>query len=71
MRIKYTFADQPQEFEIPDSDDLSELCTTTEKKLCEIHPELGDRSYLTERVADALLNSLSSEGDEVDLRDLS
>ena len=71
MRIKYAFADQPHEFEIADSDDLSKLCAETEKKLRESHPELADRNYLTERVADALLNSLSSDDEEADLKDLS
>jgi hypothetical protein len=71
MRIKYTLADQPQEFEISDSDELSDLCTETEMRLRADHPELAERSHLTERIADALLNSLAGDADDAELGDLS
>ncbi len=70
MLIKYTLADQPHEFEISDSDELSELCSEAEGRLRSDHPELTQRSYLTERVADALLNSLAGGGEEAELGDL-
>jgi hypothetical protein len=71
MRVKYVLAQSPHDFEIADSDDLSALCSATEERLRRDHPELGGQGFLTERVADALLNSLAADGEEADLGDLS
>jgi hypothetical protein len=72
VRVKYFLSEQPHEFEIGDSSDLAEVCPEIEGRLRSDHPELANQSFLTERVADALLNSLAAEdGQEVDLGDLS
>lgn len=70
MRVKYTLDKQPHEFEIADSEDLSVLCSATEDRLRHEHPELAGQEYLTERVADALLNSLAGDDEEADLGNL-
>ena len=71
MRVKYTVSHQSHEFDIADSDDLSKLCLETEERLRRDHPELARQEFLTERVADALLNSLSADDEEADLGNLS
>jgi hypothetical protein len=71
MHIKYTLSQQTHEFDIEDSDDLGKLCSETEERLRRDHPELARQEFLTERVADALLNSLSGDGEEADLGTLS
>jgi hypothetical protein len=71
MLVKYMLAQQHHEFEINESDDLAEMCPQIEGRLRRDHPELANRPFLTERVADALLNSLAADGQEVDLGELS
>lgn len=71
MRVKYSLSQRSHEFDIADSDDLHELCSETEARLRSDHPELAREEFLTERVADALLNSLAADGEEADLGDLS
>jgi len=71
MLIKYTLSSQAHEFDISDSDDLAVLCSETEDRLRSDHPEFADEEYLTQRVADALLNGLADDKQEVDLGDLS
>lgn len=71
MRVTYSFSQQSHEFDISDSDNLTELCSETEARLRADHPELAGKEFLTERVADALLNSLAADGEQADLGDLS
>jgi hypothetical protein len=71
MLIKYTLSSEAHEFEIPDSEDLAVLCSETEDRLRSEHTELAGQEYLTQRVADALLNGLSEDDQEIDLGDLS
>jgi hypothetical protein len=71
MHVKYTLSEQPYVFEISDSEDLAELCAEAEARLRRDHPELAGQQFLTERVADALLNGLAADGDEADLGNLS
>jgi hypothetical protein len=71
MQIKYTFATQSNQFDISDSEDLAALCSETEGRLRSDHPELAGQEFLTERVADALLNGLAADNQEIDLGDLS
>jgi hypothetical protein len=71
MRVKYVLSKQSHEFEITDSEDLATLCSETEGRLRGDHPELSGKKFLAERVANAMLNSLATDGQEVDLGDLS
>jgi hypothetical protein len=70
MRIRYTLADQPHELEIADSEDLAEMCAEAERQIRGDHPELANQNFLTERVADALLNTLASGRQEAELGEL-
>jgi hypothetical protein len=71
MRVKYMLSAQSHEFEIPDSEDLAEVCSEAEEHIRNGHPELAGKKFLTERVADALLNGLAADGQVIDLGDLS
>lgn len=71
MRITYTFAAKSNQFDIIDSEDLAALCAETERRLRSEHPELASQKFLTQRVADALLNGLAADNQEIDLGDLS
>jgi len=70
MQMRYVLGGEQRAFAISDSDDLAELCAEAEGYLRREHPELADREYLTEQVADALLNSLAVDDEEVDLGQL-
>jgi hypothetical protein len=71
MQLKYTLSGQSNEIEVPDSEDLAALCVEVEDRLRQGHPELAGQKYLTQRVADALLNGLAGDSQEIDLGDLS
>lgn len=70
MRIKYAIAGEPHELGMADSEDLTELCSKVEELLRDKHPQLAGQDFLTERVADAMLNSLAMDGQEAELGDL-
>jgi hypothetical protein len=71
MRVKYSLSALSHEFEIADSEDLAKVCSEAEERIRGDHPELAGKKFLTERVADALLNGLAVDGQVVDLGDLS
>ena len=71
MLIKYTFSGRSNQFDTSDSEDLATLCSEVENHIRAEHPQLAGEKYLTERVADALLNGLSGDDQEVDLGNLS
>ena len=71
MRVKYTISTQTHEFDVSDTDDLAEICSEIESRLRSDHPDLAGQSFLTEKVADALLNTLAADGTSADLGDLS
>jgi|HubBroStandDraft_4_1064222.scaffolds.fasta_scaffold26621_2 hypothetical protein len=71
MQLKYTLSGQSNEIEVPDSEDLAALCTEVEGRLRQDHPELAGQKFLSQRVADALLNGLAVDNQEIDLGDLS
>jgi hypothetical protein len=71
MRVKYILSAQSREFDVSDSSDLSEICSEIESRLRAENPGLAEQPFLTERIADSLLNSLAVDGTQVDLGDLS
>ncbi|MEU6414716.1 hypothetical protein [Microbispora sp. NPDC046933] len=70
MLVKYRTSQSSHTFELPDSGDLAVLCAQAEERIKRDHPELAQRGFLTERVANGLLNSLAVNATEVDLGDL-
>ena len=71
MQVKYTLDDQPHQFDINDSEDLAVMCPEIEDRIRSDHPEFASRPFLTEKVADALLNNLADDAQVIDLGDLS
>lgn len=71
MQVKYTLNAQPHEFVIDDSEDLTVMCPEIEDRIRSDHPEFTSRPFLTEKVADALLNNLADDARVIDLGDLS
>ncbi|MEV5409811.1 hypothetical protein AB0K60_13350 [Thermopolyspora sp. NPDC052614] len=70
MIVKYSISESSYTVELPDSDDLAVLCAQAEDRIRENHPELARREFLTERIADGLLNGLAADATEIDLGDL-
>src|SRR5258708_5658888 len=71
MQVKYMLNDQSHQFDVDDSEDLAVMCPEIEGRIRGDHPEFASRPFLTEKVADALLNSLADDAQVVDLGDLS
>lgn len=71
MQIKYLLNDQPHQFDISDSDDLAVMCPEIEDRIRSDHLEFTSQSFLTEKIADALLNNLADDVQVIDLGDLS
>jgi hypothetical protein len=71
MQVRYTLHAQSHEFDLSDSEDLAVMCPEIEDRIRGAHPELTNRSFLAERVADALLNNLADDAAEIDLGDIS
>jgi hypothetical protein len=71
MQVKYTLNDQPHQFDIDDSEDLAVMCPEIEDRIRSDHPEFASRPFLTEQVANALLNNLADDARVIDLGDLS
>jgi hypothetical protein len=70
MRVNYLLNGTRHELSVEETDDLAELCGRVDKDLRAAHTELVTAPYLVEKVADGLLNSLSSDADEADLGEL-
>ncbi|MGA5446156.1 hypothetical protein ACPCVO_05810 [Streptomyces umbrinus] len=67
MRVNYLLHGERHELSVEETDDLAELCGRVEKGLRVAHTELASAPYLAEKVADGLLNGLSTDADEADL----
>jgi len=70
MRVNYLLDGERHELSVEETDDLAELCRLVEKGLRAAHTELAGAPHLAEKVADGLLNSLSTDADEADLGEL-
>ena len=69
MRVHYQLAGTAHDFDT-DAEDLSAMCRNIEDHLRLSHPELSDLRFLTERIADGMLNALAGDAEEVELGDL-
>ncbi|MFE2886344.1 hypothetical protein ACUXZZ_23565 [Streptomyces graminifolii] len=67
MRVNYLLNGERHELSVEETDDLAELCGRVENDLRAAHTQLAGVPYLAEKVADGLLNSLSTDVDEADL----
>lgn len=70
MNVRYQVSGAAHSFGTTENEDLRTILQEVEDHLRTAHPELSDRPYLAERVADSVLNSLASDA-EIDLGDLS
>jgi hypothetical protein len=73
MQVKYTVEQQPREFELSGSseEDIGAMCTEIESRLRADHADLSGQEFLTEKIADALLNNLADGVDVIDLGEFS
>lgn len=71
MQISYQVGGSAHSFDTDPGEDLSVLGRAVEKHLRQTHPQLSNREYLIEHIADRLLNALASDATEVQLGDLS
>jgi hypothetical protein len=67
MIVNYQLAGSPHYVDIAAEDDLSSLCREVEDRLRQLHPELADAPYLSERIAEGMLNGPAAEETDVDL----
>jgi hypothetical protein len=73
MQVKYTIEQQAREFELSPSseDDIAAMCTEIEERLRADHADLSGQAFLTEKIADALLNYLADGVEMIDLGEFS
>jgi hypothetical protein len=67
MIVNYQLAGAPRHIDIADSDHLTDMCRDAEESLRRLHPELANAPYLSERIADGMLNGLAGEHADIDL----
>jgi hypothetical protein len=73
MHVKYTIEQQAREFELSSSseDDIGAMCTEIEDRLRDDNADLSGQAFLTEKIADALLNHLADGAEVIDLGEFS
>jgi hypothetical protein len=73
MQVKYTVGDQAREFELSASaeDDIAAMCSEIESRLRADHANLSNQPFLTEKIADTLLNNLADGVEVIDLGEFS
>lgn len=69
MQVKYTHHSEPYEFELSDAaaENLAVMCPEIEDRLRADHQDLASRQFLSEKIADAVLNNLADGKNVVDL----
>ncbi|WP_405997735.1 hypothetical protein [Streptomyces sp. NBC_00829] len=70
MQVNYLLDGRPHELSVGETDDLAELCARVEKGLRAAHADLADAPHLAEKVADGLLNALSTPANGTDLGEI-
>jgi hypothetical protein len=73
MQVKYMIEQQAREFDLSPSsgDDIGAMCAEIESRLRADHANLSSQEFLTEKIADALLNHLADGAEVIDLGEFS